>query len=163
MTTKVEVMKIHGRCRFGFFDRVDGRLFPDEFYEEVEFPDEVLELYKDELRRDGYKEEELEEWMYERLIEDLMTYTIYYKPEVFDPQVALKCNLLPFEYRGVKLLALGACGMDLSPRLDAYQLLVSGTIDVRSTLFYDEVYFKYVVGEQVYREVKKKLEEIQDD
>ena len=41
---------------------------------------------------------------------------------------------------------ISGCGMDFSPRLDAYQALTNNTIDERSYLFLDFDYFEYVVG-----------------
>ena len=47
--------------------------------------------------------------------------------------------------------------MDLSPKLDAYQALVSGTIPGDSQLFKQESYFEYVVGEDLTAQVKERI------
>jgi hypothetical protein len=58
-------------------------------------------------------------------------------------------------HQGTKLLALSGCGMDLSPRLDAYQALTDTTIDKTSYLFTRPDYFEYVLGSTVVEKVKQ--------
>jgi hypothetical protein len=45
--------------------------------------------------------------------------------------------------------------MNLSPKLDAYQVLVCGMIDKRSTYFHkrEKAYFEYVVGRDLYQRI----------
>ena len=91
-------------------------------------------------------------------LETLGCWTIYFKPKYFDEEIAYKCRLMPFQYLGydiekVNLLALGGYGMELSPKLDAYQALASGTIDKDSLLFSDRGYFEQIVGKEVTKEV----------
>jgi len=80
-------------------------------------------------------------------------WTIYFKPDVEDEDVAWRVGLLPFKFNDTFYLALGGCGMDLSPRLDAYQALVSGTLPRNTRFIDDQGYAKYVVGEKTYNEV----------
>ena len=70
----------------------------------------------------------------------------YLEPLTFNGEIALECSLTPFTIDKLCLLALSGCGMDFSPRLDAYQALTNNTIDERSYLFLDFDYFEYVVG-----------------
>lgn len=90
--------------------------------------------------------------------EALAYWTVYFEPPYFDEDIAHKCGLLPFEYyhetRGnMQLLALGGCGMDLSPRLDAYQALVSKSLSSSNRFEDDQDYAEYVVGKDLYKEV----------
>ena len=91
-----------------------------------------------------------------------MLYNYVYEPRIFDPVTAIKVGLVPFRVSDGKcfleLLALGTIGMDMSPALDAYQLLVSGSIPRNSMFFRHPDYFKYVVGERVFEEVKEIIE-----
>jgi len=89
-------------------------------------------------------------------IEAMAYWTIYFQPDRVDWEVAWKCGLYPFEYYGTFMLALGGCGMDLSPKLDAYQALTSESISESSQLFRDKGYFEYVVGKEITEEVIRK-------
>ena len=84
-----------------------------------------------------------------------------FEPIIFNKKIALECDLIPFtletEDKTLQLLALGGCGMDLSPRLDAYQFLTDNTIDKNSLYFTDQNYFKNVVGESVTNQIKRIL------
>lgn len=64
-------------------------------------------------------------------------------------------RLIPFTSDRLNLLALAGCGMDLSPKLDAYQALTDNTIDKGSRLFTDNGYFKHVVGSSLAKKVKQ--------
>lgn len=73
------------------------------------------------------------------VIEALAYHVVYFEPRTFDEDVAHECHLVPFLWRppegeDLDLLALGGCGMDMSPRLDAYQALVDGTLPSNSML-----------------------------
>ena len=60
---------------------------------------------------------------------------IYYEPAIFDEEIAVKCDLVPFLYKNKKLLAWFSNNMfEGYKKLDAYQFLTSKTIDVRSYL-----------------------------
>ena len=99
--------------------------------------------------------QELNEYFWEKL----SYWPTYFKPLKFNEEIAYQCDLIPFVYRGyekdIKLLALGGCGMDLSPRLDAYQALTDRTIDPYSKLFYERNYFEYVMGKYLTDEILK--------
>ena len=91
---------------------------------------------------------------------------IILRPEKYNEEVALKCGLMPFKYVGnnrereVKLVMLcvypGYVFL-MKPRLDAYQVLMSGSISRRNVLESNEGYFKQIVGKETTEEVKKKL------
>ena len=89
--------------------------------------------------------------------EILAYWTIYYEPDIFDENIAWEVGLFPFEYDGLALLALGGCGMDLSPKLDAYQALTDGSIPARSEFLKNPNYAKYVVGEETFNKVMKAI------
>lgn len=88
-------------------------------------------------------------------IEALAYWTIYFKPCIWDEDVAWEVGLIPFSFEGENYLALGGCGMDLSPKLDAYQALTDGTIPSSSRFRDDHDYAKYVVGEKIFNKVKE--------
>lgn len=92
----------------------------------------------------------------------------------YNKEIAYKCGLIPFYYvykyyychycvqqtyyycKGKYLLMLEKSkdgNIDLSPKLDAYQALTSGTIDPNSKLFKDRAYFEQVVGVDLTQEV----------
>lgn len=91
------------------------------------------------------------------IMRDLDYWKVYFEPPIFDADLARKCGLVPFTYHGddgiKNLLALAGCGMDLSPKLDAYQALMSGSLPRDSRFIDDDDYAKYVVGEKIYEEV----------
>jgi len=90
-------------------------------------------------------------------IDPLAYWTIYFEPLREDVDIARECGLFPFEFEGDFYLALGGCGMDLSPKLDAYQALTAGSIPTDSKFGSDNNYAKYVVGEKVYEKVMEKI------
>jgi hypothetical protein len=104
---------------------------------------------------DEDNEDRIKEIIEERLFEALSYWPVYFEPLAFNKQVALECDLIPFIFGDIKLLSLGGCGMNLSPKLDAYQVLVCGMIDKRSTYFHkrEKAYFEYVVGKDLYQRI----------
>ena len=89
------------------------------------------------------------------------------KPKKYNEEVALRCGLMPFRYVGsnrekeIKLVMLSVYPgymFFMTPRLDAYQAVMSGTISRRNVLENNEGYFKQIVGEEITEEVKKRLE-----
>lgn len=87
----------------------------------------------------------------------------FYKPMVFNAEIAYKCGLLPFSYDGEDLLSLTGGGMDLNPSLDAYQVLTVGSIDLQSKYFCDRSYFKCVVGGKILKEIDAILMDVEDE
>jgi len=140
-------MKVECRkccSRFGFYQIAE---IPDEdLMDHVSFPDAVIrETMQDhDVRRDDA----------EFLLREALGYwTFYYQPEIEDVEVAIKVGLIPFYYKDRFYLALGGYGMDLSPKVDAYQAITQGTIEPYTTLLSDPKYFKWVVGPKVFKEV----------
>lgn len=96
----------------------------------------------------GYPDETFNE------MEALAYWTIYFQPRIEDEDLAWRLGLIPFHFDGEFYLALGGCGMDLSPKLDAYQALTDGTIPSDSRFRDDHNYAKYVIhGEEIFNEV----------
>jgi len=141
--------------RTGFYNVVHADLFGEDWLEEVEFPEETIEHVAERLLEDGSagSEEEAREMALDELYEALQYCLWYYESSVIDVKTALKCSLVPFQLRGFFFLALGGCGMDLSPKLDAYQVLTAHTIDPDSKFIHEPEYARYVVGEEVFKEV----------
>jgi len=128
-------------------------------YENIGYNEELLiKHWQGDL--DYNDEYELSDMVREIFWEKLSYWNTYYEPLVFDEEKALECNLMPFSYEGVNMLALSGCGMDFSPKLDAYQALVHYTIDKNSQFFsvVNQEYFEYVVGEGVINKMKQILE-----
>jgi hypothetical protein len=90
--------------------------------------------------------------------EGLGYWTVYFSPNrAEDEEIANECGLIPFKFDDEFYLALGGCGMDLSPKLDAYIALTIGEIPSNSVFFGDKDYFKYVIGESTYKKVLAKI------
>lgn len=118
---------------------------PEQIQEEIrnEFFDDIFNMegeLSEKLTGHDYPAEEV------NILEDLSYWTTYFKPPQynFSSQDAIKCGLIPFEANDDKLLALGGCGMDLSPNLDCYQIMNNKSAPKDSKLFSDEKYFNYV-------------------
>ena len=87
--------------------------------------------------------------------ESLAYWTVYQRTGGIDPDVATRCGLTVFEYEDNEYLALGGCGMDLTPKLDAYCALSWGYIPDGSDFFRQPDYFKYVAGDSVTADVEQ--------
>lgn len=123
--------------------------------EDIEYNRELLtKVWKEEENLEG-TEDEIENMVTEIFWEKLSYQDVYFEPIIFDEEKALLCGLTPFTYKGINLLALSGGGMNLSPRLDAYQFLTHKTIDKNSLFFSDEKYFKYVVGEKIMNKINE--------
>jgi len=146
MRVKLECRKCCSR--FGFFQIVE--ISEENLMDDASFPDEVIS----ETMRDHDVQRDDAEFL---LREALGFWTLYYQPEIEDVETAIRVGLVPFYYQERFYLALGGCGMDLSPKLDAYQVLTQGTIDPFSCLFSDPKYFRWVVGSKVFEEVLERL------
>jgi hypothetical protein len=100
--------------------------------------------------------EDTEEIVNGQTFEALAYWTIYWKPDRDNVEIAQLVGLTPFEYKEEFYLALGACGMDLTPKLDAYIALTVGVIPSDSQFFRQKDYFKDVVGETTYNKIIEK-------
>ena len=100
--------------------------------------------------------------IYHEPLEALGYWTTYFECDrmYWKESVAYRVGLTPFTYDGANYLALGGCGMDLSPKLDAFQALTTGSIPSGSMFLSDPNYARHVVGGEIFLEV---LEKIQDD
>lgn len=82
--------------------------------------------------------------------EALAYWTVYFEPRIYDADIAIRCGLTPFTYKDTEYLALGGCGMDLSPRLQAYMMLTSNWgMPTDCRLLSDDSYFRSVVGDSI--------------
>lgn len=110
-------------------------------------------------------EDEIDERVREDFYQDAFIYNYYRQVDKYDydEEDAYKCNLIPFilydedENIEIHLLALGGCGMDLSPKLDAYFFLQTGKMDPASIYFSDKGYFKDIVPTQVFNAIEEKF------
>lgn len=122
-------------------------------YENIKFPDIVIEqTMKDLNTKDDYE-------AIDQLYEDLACWLTYYNPPSYyvDINIALDCDLIPFYYKGEFYLALDGCGMDLSPKLDAYQYLTSGTFPSDTKFFSQLDYFRDIVGRKIFNKIMKRI------
>jgi len=154
---------------FGFFNKVYLELEIDDCYSKIEFPEEVIKQEIEDIKDDfpNLDDESLRSQAIDNLVDAINYWIIYYQPDEFYVssdidrkkaiKIALKCDLIPFYYEGRFLLALAGCGMDLSPKLDAFQVFMSGTIDKDSLLFRDKGYFENVVGNKLTKEITEIL------
>lgn len=96
--------------------------------------------------------------------EKLIYREIHFEPRHFYPEIALECDLLPFTYKSKNFLTFGGTGMmgglPLAPRLDAYQVLSSGTIDKDSEFLLSPAYqsaYETTLGMRIVGEMRKIL------
>ncbi len=141
----------------------------DEFKKEIynAMIDEVidhLDYYTLEDLLDNIREDFFYMNVYNKLLESALIWNTVFEPEDFDVDTAIYVGLIPFSIydnnrNRIDVLGIGGAGMDLSPKLDAYQVLLDHSIPENSTFFSDPKYAKYVVGEEVFNEVMKILNE----
>ena len=148
-----------------FFDDMDDVLGSLQFYREyreydskhfkkIVFDQDLLKLYSDNIKNNDNENWDFEEIIWGKLI-GCQACVI---PREYDEVIAFKCGLIPFgtineKNTGNSYLILEESNIDLSPRLDAYQALTSGTINENSKLFKDRIYFEQVVGVELTNEV----------
>jgi hypothetical protein len=148
---------------------------------EIEIPQfiieaELLDRYSNIFRKSMFKNsdwidtltEKQEQAYYEvrdNLIEGALILNSAWETVNYNEEIAYKCGLLPFKLSGdyieVQLLSLWGCGMDLTYKLEAYQLLVDGTCDKNSYFARDGInYLKtyYSENSPVIKEIKKIIE-----
>ena len=115
----------------------------------------LLSDYYIDRTKDRDNEDKIREVVEESFFEALRYLPIYFEPLAFNEEIALECDLLPFIFEDIKLLSLAGYGMDLLPKLDAYQILTCGMIDKRSKYFKkrDKAHFEHVVGKSVYERI----------
>lgn len=114
-----------------------------------------------------YVQDKYEDIYYEAksaLEESCFMYNWVYEPRIYDEAIAHLCNLIPFEIQtedeDLQLLSFGGCGMDMTYKLEAYQLLADGSYDERSNFAEKGIaYFEYYYGKnsEVVKEINKLL------
>ena len=145
---------------------------------EIEIPQfiieaELLDRYSNIFRKSMFKNsdwidsltEKQEQAYYEvrdNLVEGALILNSAWETDHYNEEIAYKCGLLPFKLTGdyieIQLLSLWGCGMDLTYKLEAYQLLVDGTCDKNSYFARDGInYLKtyYSDNSPVIKEIKK--------
>lgn len=110
-------------------------------------------------------EDEIDERVREDFYQDAFIYNYYRQVDKYDydEEDAYKCNLIPFkiynedENIDIHLLSLGGCGMDLSPKLDAYFFLQTGKMDPNSIYFRYKDCFKDIVPTEIFNAIEDKF------
>ena len=150
--SRIEIRKHDYRDWQAYFNRVSLDAYEDDnsclMYDYLAYNEELYRQYRD------IDEDESCECS---IIDAISYWKIYYSPDYYNESLAYECGLVPFQFDDKKLLALGGCGMDLSPKLDAYQALANRTIDKNSTFFKQKDYFSYVVGDKITQRVEKAI------
>ena len=123
------------------------------------------------LDRNDYEnitDEDFEDEVRHRFYDTILMYCTYYEVDGnnYNEEDAYKCDLIPFQFTGgyedAYCLALGSCGMDLSPRLDAYYFLQTGNMDPSSMYFSagNKDYFKSLVSEEIFNAIELKFGDV---
>ena len=116
----------------------------------------------------NYVQDKYEDIYYEArdsLEEYCLMYNYVYEPRIYDEEIADLCRFIPFEIQtedeDLQLLSFGGCGMDMTYKLEAYQLLADGSYDERSYFAEKGIsYFQYYYGKdsKVAKEISKLFE-----
>lgn len=116
--------------------------------EELRFPHQALQHEEKAIqeKNPALRERDAATRACDEMLESLAYWTIYYHPAIEDVEAAIRCNLTPFYYKETFYLAIGGCGTDLTPKLDAYQMLTTGSIPEDSHALRHPDYFRGVVG-----------------
>jgi len=147
------------------FKRVSG-IHSEAFYNKHFIPDFHIEEHIDDfmvsekaieeeladLDIDDYSDEtEMYDCARRNVEEACLMYNYAYEPVTFDEDIALICHLIPFTYFDIignkyEILSFGGAGMDMTYKLEAYQLLVDRSYDehsnfAKSGIGYFENYF----------------------
>jgi len=117
----------------------------------------AYELVDDKQTRvnDELQEFENAEWE----TDEIMWNTVWNYRGYVDRNIAMRLGFGILELKdGTEYIFLQGCGMDLSPKLVAYEALNFGYIRPKYVdKFRDSNYFKYVVGEEIFKRVCEKL------
>ena len=134
------------------------------YYENIEWDRELHKQYSiDEDDLIDLSEDEIDDRVNEDFYQSAFMYNYYRKVEKYDydEEDAYKCKLIPFIYENegenIYLLSLGGCGMDLSPKLDAYFFLQTGKMDPASIYFRQKDYFKSLVPTEIFNSIEDKF------
>lgn len=187
---KIEPNGVHTKTFFTLHHKSEEDMQDTSDNGEITVSDYLIENYKGDRSLEGFinelnlvdfetqealenqAEENYKGWLDEELLNitnDIFMWMTYFEPRVYNEEIAIKCNIIPFKlYNPIlddqtNLLAYGACGMDMSPRLEAYQYLTAGTVDEYGILIqvlrhnhsrYED-YFTTTVGKSVLDEIKQ--------
>ncbi len=126
-------------------------------YEDIEYSSELLgEHYKRDIGLEYSDEDDQWEQVREMFWDNVSCCPICFEPLIFNEEIALECFLTPFTFKEKGMLALPGYGIELTPRLEAYQTLVHNTIDRKSRFFSsgaDDYFESALVGKEVSKKV----------
>lgn len=127
--------------------------------------DLLVEFWRDkEVIKKANLSKEKEKEIIDKLFREQLVYQIYWKPLLFEEREALECGLTPFYFRKQGLLTFPPFIFDriadYFPRLHAYQLLTSHTIDPECSFFINKKsYFENMVSKDIVDRMEKILYE----
>ncbi len=135
-------------------------------YHDIIIPDFIIQ----EEAKENYDvadfdndEEEMLGTVRNTIIDDALMYNWVYAPRVYNEEVAHLCHLIPFRLitseEDYELLSFGGCGMDMTYKLEAYQLLADDSYDANSNFAKQGIkYFEYYYGKEsrILKEIKKR-------
>ena len=140
------------------------RYLPNIDIEDVEWDRELHKEHNfDEDDLIGFDEDDIVDRVREDFYNNAFIYNTYYEVDAchYNEDAAYKCNLIPLKISNddedIYLLALGGCGMDLSPKLDSYFFLHTGKMDSASRYFNDKDYFKSLVSTEIFNAIEDKF------
>lgn len=159
-----------------FFEKVNLEHFNlEENWEDIEIPQFLIEKEFREVTNRPRKKIDFdnlssadEEIYYDcknSLMDSTLVLSTVYKPITYNEEIADLCDLIPFSirtsYEDYELLSLGGCGMNMSYKLEAYQLLVDSSYDehgyfAEKGITYFEKY--YGSSSRVVQEIRKMLD-----
>lgn len=160
-------------------DLQDSGLYNTPFYTTINIPYDEIDIENIGWNRELHKkysldkddlvdlsEDEIDDRVNEDFYQSAFMYNYYRKVEKYDydEEDAYKCNLIPLTLLGQHedsyLLSLGGCGMDLSPKLDAYFFLQTGKMDPASIYFRQKDYFKSLIPTEIFNTIEDKFGEV---
>ena len=159
-----------------FYNKISNLVFDEDFLlDTITYNYDVFfKYYSCEIEEVGQAESEVIRQMFYLSLKRISGKCLYFKPLIFNANLALECGLTPLVtpdikinnnalYRSchnfINILILSSRTeekvqiMDLSPRLDAYQALTDNSIDSASDLFQDFKRFESVIGTSLTQKV----------
>jgi hypothetical protein len=159
-----------------FYNKISNLVFDEDFLLDtiINNYDVFFKHYSHAIEEVGQAESEVIRQMFYLSLKKISGKCLYFKPLIFNADIALECGLTPLVtpdikinnnalYRSchnfINILILSSSTrekvqiMDLSPRLDCYQVLTDNSIDEASYLFQDEEHFESVVGKSLTKKV----------
>ena len=159
-----------------FYNKISNLVFDEDFLLDTitDNYDGFFKYYSCEIEEVGQAESEVIRQMFYLSLKRISGKCLYFKPLIFNADIALECGLTPLVtpdikinnnalYRSchnfINILILSSRTeekvqiMDLSPRLDAYQALTDNSIDAASDLFQDLKRFESVIGKSLTQKV----------